>query len=360
MIDDLPHSRSIRVGALVVLLFAIAQRAPAAPTAGLLVCLAAAAGGWLVWTFRGAALPALLAIGVGGGLAAGYDAVAALFALLAAAIAGEELAPRRALGVAAAASAALGIAAAASDSGALAALALVVAPAGLVAGLARRQYMLRVEQAELRLAESQRTREEQARGAALAERVRIAREVHDVLAHSLSSLAIHLEVAEAQLERRDADGARATVQRARRLSADGLADARAAVAALRGDQRPLPERLGRLVDDHRAESGASATFTVTGAPRVLPPDAEAAFVRVAQEALTNVRRHAAGAPVRAALTFAPRETVLTVHDAAAPAPTATTAGYGLVGMRERAELLGGRLRAERAPDGWEVELRIPA
>jgi signal transduction histidine kinase len=67
--------------------------------------------------------------------------------------------------------------------------------------------------------------------------------------------------------------------------------------------------------------------------------------------------------VRAALTFAPRETVLTVHDAATPAPApapAAAAGYGLVGMRERAALLGGDLRAGRAPDGWAVELRIPA
>ena len=226
-------------------------------------------------------------------------------------------------------------------------------------GLARRQYVLRVEQAELRLAESQRTREEQARAAALAERVRIAREIHDVLAHSLSALAIQLELAEAQLERHDADGARATVRRSRTLTADGLADARTAVAALRGDRRPLPDRLRRLVDDHGAQNDSSATFTVTGAPRALPPDAEAAIVRVAQEALTNARRHAAGAPVRAALTFAPRETVLTVHDAAAPATTPAAAGFGIVGMRERAELLGGDLRAGRSSDGWEVELRIP-
>ena len=359
MIDDLPHSRPIRLGALVVLLFAIAQRAPAGPGVGFLACLALAAGGWLAWTYGSAALPALLAMGVGGGLAAGSDAVAALLALVAAAIAGEELALRPALVVAAAATASLGVAAAISDSGALVALALVVAPAGLVTGLARRQYVLRVEQAELRLAESQRTREEQARAAALAERVRIAREIHDVLAHSLSALAIQLELAEAQLERHDADGARATVRRSRTLTADGLADARTAVAALRGDRRPLPDRLRRLVDDHGAQNDSSATFTVTGAPRALPPDAEAAIVRVAQEALTNARRHAAGAPVRAALTFAPRETVLTVHDAAAPATTPAAAGFGIVGMRERAELLGGDLRAGRSSDGWEVELRIP-
>ena len=97
MIDDLPHSRPIRLGALVVLLFAIAQRAPAGPGVGFLACLALAAGGWLAWTSGSAALPALLAMGVGGGLAGGSDAVAALFALLAAAIAGEELALRAAL-----------------------------------------------------------------------------------------------------------------------------------------------------------------------------------------------------------------------------------------------------------------------
>jgi len=147
MIDDLPYSRSIRLGALVVLLLAIAQRAPATPDAGLLAGLAVAAGGWLAWTLTGAALPALLAVAIGGGLAAGSDAVAALFALLATAIAGDELEVRRAVVVAAAATAALGVAAAISDSGALLALAVVIAPAGLVTGLARRQYVLRVEQA---------------------------------------------------------------------------------------------------------------------------------------------------------------------------------------------------------------------
>src|SRR4051794_5158622 len=360
MIDDLPHSRSIRLGALVIVLFAIVQRAPASPTAGFVAAVAVAGAGWVWWTLRGAALPALLAIGVGGGLAAGSDGVTALFALVAAAIAGEELPLRAAVGTAAAATAALAIAAAVSGSGAAIALALVVAPAGLVTGLARRQYVLRMEQAELRLAESQRTREEQARAAALAERVRIAREVHDVLAHSLSSLAIQLEVAEAQIERHNLDGVRMSVQRARTLSTEGLADARAAVAALRGTQRPLLERLGGLVDDHRAQSGASATFTVVGAPRMLPPDAEAALVRVAQEALTNVRRHAAGTPVRAALTFKPGETVLTVRDHGAAPAAPAAAGYGILGMRERAELLGGRLRTGGSPDGWEVELRIPA
>jgi signal transduction histidine kinase len=125
----------------------------------------------------------------------------------------------------------------------------------------------------------------------------------------------------------------------------------------------LPARLSRFVDEYGAESGASATFALSGEPRPLPADADLAVQRVAQESLTNVRRHAAGASVRARLHFGPGEIVLTVSDSDARPGTGVTragGGHGIAGMRERAELLGGRLDAGPAAGGWSVELRIPA
>jgi signal transduction histidine kinase len=231
--------------------------------------------------------------------------------------------------------------------------------------------MARVEQGDLLLAEAERARREQARAAALEERTRIAREIHDVLAHSLGALAVQLDVTEALLD----DGAdttvlRAHVARARRLAVDGLTEARRAVTALREDTPPLPVLLDGLIAQYRADSGAPARLRVTGAPRALPPDAALATLRTAQEAISNTRKHAPHAAVTVDLAFQDDAATLTVTDTPppsdqpattlGPAPLARTGGgYGLTGLRERAELLGGTLRA--GPDGtaWTVRLRLP-
>ncbi len=162
--------------------------------------------------------------------------------------------------------------------------------AALLLGFNRRQYMVRVEQADLLLAQAERARREQARTAAFEERTRIAREIHDVLAHSLGALAVQLDVTEALLD----DGADTTVlrthvARARRLAVDGLTEARRAVTALREDTPPLPVLLNDLVAQYRAESGAPARLQITGAPRTLPPDAALAALRTAQEAISNTQ-----------------------------------------------------------------------
>ena len=271
-------------------------------------CLVAAVVPWLAWTIAPErfpmTLPALAIVAAAGGLIGSFESggnvAAALFSVLTVAAAAERLPLARAAVVAGAAAAGLLIAATFQDSLTLLALAAAMPAAGFVTGLARQQYILRAEQAELLLAEAQRTREEQARAAALDERVRIAREVHDVLAHTLAALAIQLEVAETLLvESADVDGATQRVQRSRQLAVDGLDETRKAVSALREDGGPLPEALERLVDAYREETGGEARLEVVGQPRELDADVRLALQRIAREALTNVRKHAPDAAVEA-------------------------------------------------------------
>jgi signal transduction histidine kinase len=203
--------------------------------------------------------------------------------------------------------------------------------------------------------------------ATAAERGRLAREMHDVLAHSLSALALQLETTRLLARNRgvDNDVTRALDQ-AHHLAATGLEDARRAIATERGDALPGPERIGLLADAFGEQSGLPIAVEVHGDPRDLRPEARLAVYRTAQEALTNVRRHATPERVEVRLDYLPESTVLVVEDHApvgTPPPIAlgTAAnGYGLTGMRERAELLGGQLLAEPTGDGFRVELRLPA
>jgi len=209
------------------------------------------------------------------------------------------------------------------------------------------------------------SREAEARAAAEAERARLAREMHDVLAHSLSALALQLESTRLLAASEDvAPELTRAIDQAHQLAASGLQEARQAIATARGDERPGPDRIGALADSFGQQSGVPIALAVRGTPRPLPPDAQLAVFRTAQEALTNVRRHATADRVEIELSYLPRSTVLIVEDRAAPgtpppAPLAD-AGYGLTGMRERAELLGGELMAQPTQTGFRVELRIPA
>ncbi len=244
------------------------------------------------------------------------------------------------------------------------------AAAGLMMGSSRRQYTKRALQAEQLLAESVRADAERDRAAALAERNRIGREVHDVLAHSLGALSVQLDAADALLEGgNEPDKARELIRQARRLAVQGLEETREAVHALRDDPVALAEQLSSLATHDGAD------LTVTGTPRALGADAGLALYRAAQEALTNARKHAPGAPVSVRLDFEPRSTVLMVtngpssdaglnggpatHDVAGQLKTAG-GGFGLRGMRERIELLGGHVVAEPSALGWRVEVAVPA
>ena len=173
-------------------------------------------------------------------------------------------------------------------------------------GLTRRAYLIRAEQAEETLAETRRAHEAETQAAALAERARIARDVHDVLAHSLAAVSVNLQAAEGLLaagtlpaDNPELVKAIECIDRAGTLTREGLAAARRAVLALREDAAPLPDQLSSLADQYRAAGDLAVDFAVTGEPRPLPGEASLAAYRTAQEALTNARKHAPGQPVTA-------------------------------------------------------------
>jgi signal transduction histidine kinase len=230
-----------------------------------------------------------------------------------------------------------------------------------VLGLNRRQYQRQTKQAEELLTQTKLAQQEQARAAALDERARIAREMHDVLAHSLGALTVQLDVTEALLDKGELEQAGERVRRANRLAREGLTEAREAVAALRRDSMPsLPAAITQLVEAHRRDHGTVA-FQVDGAPRPLQSAAVVSLVRTAREALTNAARHAPGVPVTMALAFRPDEVTLTVVNAMPEnAPVIEgPRGHGLTGMRERLALVGGTLAAGGA-ERWLVTATVPA
>lgn len=229
-------------------------------------------------------------------------------------------------------------------------------------GLNRRARLARIEQTELALARAQTATEEHARAAALAERTRIARELHDVLAHSLAGLSLNLQGARLMLVRDGASpDAVAQIERAQKLAADGLAEARKAVAALREDAVPVERTIADLLAAYRLDSGARADLKVEGEPRELAPAVGTALVRAVQEALANTRKHAAQADVDVTLGYEPGSVALTVADRQGRRPPdAPAAGYGLRGMGERVALLDGHVESGPGEDGWRVHLTVPA
>ncbi|MBV9100362.1 MAG: two-component sensor histidine kinase [Candidatus Dormibacteraeota bacterium] len=218
------------------------------------------------------------------------------------------------------------------------------------------------------LRELREAQEARAQAAALQERARLAREIHDVLAHSLTGLTVQLEGARLLLSRERADGAAVVqVERAQRLARSGLDEARQAVRALRGDTMPGPEQLAALAAEFEAEGGPPCRLEVDGESRPLAPEARLALYRAAQEALTNVRKHSAANTVLLHLAWREREVDLVVEDRGAAsgaeaggALASTGGGFGLAGIRERAELLGGSLDAAPTGAGFRVHLRLPA
>jgi signal transduction histidine kinase len=226
-------------------------------------------------------------------------------------------------------------------------------------------------QAEILLAELRANQGARAEAVALAERTRLAREIHDVLAHALSGLILALDTLE--LLGRQPDPGRATVHRmleqvnrAQRIARDGLDDTRQAISALRGDALPGPALLDRLVRDTATATGISGRLTVCGTERPLPPEIGLTLYRTAQEALTNTARHAGrGAEAEIRLGYGDDAVDLVIEDHGAADAGARTVGlsgggYGLTGMRERAELLGGSLTAGPTDTGFAVRLRLPA
>jgi signal transduction histidine kinase len=342
------------------------------------ITLAITTVAWIVWipTSKQSRVnvAALITMGVVGGVLAGLTPNSAAIAAgcVAAISAGSNLPTFPSMGIAASAIAAFLITGLVASGSGVQLVALSVAVAGMwLVGLSRRAFVIRFQQAELVLAETQRAREAETQAAALAERARIAREIHDVLAHSLAAVSVNLQAAGGLLSSPSMPAgnpelAKAVdcINRAATLTRDGLAAARRATLALREDAVPLPEQLSELVGQYRETGDLKVELSVTGEPRPLPAEARLAAFRTAQEALTNVRKHAPGQPVALSLGFEPAQITVRVvnplpDDGGGPL-AATGAGYGLTGLRERAELAGGELAA--GPDGknWQIFLRIPA
>ncbi|MFF6850830.1 sensor histidine kinase [Streptomyces antimycoticus] len=312
--------------------------------------------GWLVGLRRDrptVGVCAVALVGVCGGVAGAWASFGAVVVGVAAmcALMLVGLLPATALAGLGIAAAAVALAIDGQDVAKLAAVG-VGALFGLLLGVVRRQRRHRLRsEAELAVA-WERGAVEHERAELFAERNRIAREVHDVLAHTLSALSVQITALDSIVE----DGAgtdevRAAIGRSRRLVVEGLDETRRAVRALREEPVALDEQLTALATDEGAD------FRITGSVRPLPPAAGMALLRVAQEALTNTRKHAPGAAVAVTLAFGEASTRLTVTNEAtvrsgvhpAGALAETGGGFGLTGMRERVELLGGTLDA--GPEG---------
>ncbi len=178
-----------------------------------------------------------------------------------------------------------------------------------------RRIRMQEAQAERLLIELEDSRGAELRAAALAERQRLARDMHDVLAHSLSGLLLQLEGARLLALASPADERLArTIDRAHELAKNGLDEARRAIGMLRDDDLPGPDRLAALTAAFQADTGVPARFTSSGPPRELASAVRLALYRVTQEALTNVRKHARPERVEVRLDYLPDEVHLAVED----------------------------------------------
>src|SRR5499425_3570901 len=220
-----------------------------------------------------------------------------------------------------------------------------------------RMWQLHVREVEQRADEAERTRDEVARRKAMEERLRIARELHDSLTHSISVICVQAGVA-AHLARKRGEEVSPALLAIEEAGADAARELRTTLSVLRseedGDSSGLSQ-LDSLVARARA-AGLPVTVTVTGAERPLPPEVDQAAYRIVQEALTNVSRHAGlaggGDQVRASvhLHYTPETLSIQVDDDGKGTVTSTGTrpsglGLGLVGMRERVSALGGWLQA---------------
>jgi signal transduction histidine kinase len=244
-------------------------------------------------------------------------------------------------------------------------------PAGLIVAapwLAGRAQNARAQrEAALRelTAQLQREQEQRERLAASDERARIARELHDVVAHSVGVMVVQAQGARNVLDR-DPERARAALQSIEDTGRGALADVRRALGVLREPgggaalaPQPGVEDLDALVDQARG-TGLAVEVAVEGASRPLPTGVGLSAYRIVQEALTNTIKHAGAAHVRIAISYGERDLELEITDDGARRAAADGAGHGLLGMRERVALYGGDLSAgPRRAGGFAVQARIP-
>lgn len=234
-------------------------------------------------------------------------------------------------------------------------------------GVVLHERMRRTEELEARAARLERERESQARTAVAEERARIAREMHDVVAHSLSVMVVQAEAAEAMLDV-DPERARRPLAAVQDTGRSALGELRRMLGALRemddsgAPLAPQPglDGLDDLVESVRA-AGLLVSVHVDGRPRSLPPGIDLSAYRILQEGLTNALKHAGSARAEVLVRYGDRELELRVSDdGRGHDPASNGGGHGLVGMRERVALYGGDLEAGPRPEGgFRLRARLP-
>ncbi|GAB3963578.1 sensor histidine kinase [Actinoallomurus acanthiterrae] len=221
----------------------------------------------------------------------------------------------------------------------------------------RRELIAQLETTRAELAEVSRE------AGVMAERERMAAEIHDTLAQGFTSILMLLQAADAYVLR-DPEAARRQVGLAARTARENLAEARALVAALPPaplGESSLDEAVGRLAERLREEVGVTADYTLAGEPRRLTAGAEVVLLRVAQESLANVRKHAKADRVEVGLAYAAESVRLEVRDDGVGFTPGASSGFGLHGMRERVGQVGGTLDVRSEPGaGTAVVVEVPA
>jgi signal transduction histidine kinase len=230
--------------------------------------------------------------------------------------------------------------------------------AALILGLIIGDVRTRAVNAERLLAAEQAAQESRVQRDRFAERQRIAREIHDILAHTLSAQSVQLEGARLLVQTEaPADDVLQRIRAAQRLARDGLEETRRAVQSLRDEMPSIDTTVRRLADD------AGAHFRLVGQPWPLDAPAALAVERTVQEGLTNARKHAPGAAVTVDVAYAKESVTVAVSDTGSGRPQAPESalggGYGLAGMRERAALIGARLDSGFHGEGFRICLTVP-
>lgn len=217
-----------------------------------------------------------------------------------------------------------------------------------------------LRQAERRADEAERTREETARRRADAERLHIARELHDSLTHQISIIKVQSEVA-VHVARRRGEQVPETLLAIQTAGREATRELRATLEALRDDDTSPPQSLEHLPElvERAREMGLDATLTIEGQRHDVPAAVGRTAYRIVQEALTNTARHACATTAAVRIEYRPDALSIQVDDDGKAAPD-DTPGLGLLGMRERVTALGGRLRAQpRTERGFTVQAELP-
>ena len=233
------------------------------------------------------------------------------------------------------------------------------------AGLALRRHRRQAGELRELARQLEREREERARAAVIEERTRIARELHDVVAHSVSVIAVQADAAEAALAR-DPERSREPLRAIKQTAREALVEMRRLLGILRQAEdelglapQPGLSQLDSLVEQSR-RAGLTVQLAIEGRPRPLPAGIDLSAYRIVQEGLTNVRKHADVAWARVEVRYGDHDLAVAVLDDGKPSAKTNDGGHGLVGVQERVALLGGDFRSgRREAGGYELRARIP-